>query len=85
MGDDKHADDKHADDKGKASASVVNGTRVTVAFPFSNIALQEPTTELNALAAIVAELADLVAESDESSRAVDLRTRAAAIRDSLKG
>jgi hypothetical protein len=78
-------DERRAGDEGKVPATVVNGTRVTVAFPFSNIALQEPTTELNELAAIVAGLAELVAESHESDRASDLRSRAAAIRDALNG
>lgn len=35
--------------------TVVNGTRVTVAFPFSQIKLQEPAEETKELVAIVAD------------------------------
>ena len=44
--------------KSSHGAGVVNnGTRVTVAFPFSNIVNKEPTEQLRELAAIVGELA----------------------------
>lgn len=45
----------------RAPATVVNGTRVTVAFPFSSIKLEESSAELRALAELVADLADVVA------------------------
>jgi hypothetical protein len=81
-------DDSHSDEKRKAAATVVNGTRVTVAFPFSRIALHEPSDDLRDLAVLVADLADVVADStatevaeDLRIRAVDLRQRLAAVRN----
>ena len=81
-------DDSNGTDKRKAPATVVNGTRVTVAFPFSRIALHEPSDDLRDLAVLVADLADVVADStatevaeDLRIRAVDLRQRLAAVRN----
>lgn len=51
-------------------------TRVTVAFPFSQIKMQEPSEDLAALATIVRELADLVADVVPGSSARELRKRA---------
>ncbi len=81
-------DDSNGNEKRKAPATVVNGTRVTVAFPFSRIALHEPSDDLRDLAMLVADLADVVADStatevaeDLRIRAVDLRQRLAAVRN----
>jgi len=83
--DGKRSGDKESDDRAKQKAppNVVNGTRVTVAFPFSKIALQEPTDDLRALADLVAELAGALADIDERDITIDLRSRAAALRDQL--
>ena len=40
---------------------MVNGTRVTVAFPFSKVVSQEPSDELREVAMLVAELSERVA------------------------
>jgi hypothetical protein len=62
------------------SAEVVT-TRVNVAFPFSQIRIQEPSEDLAALAALLRDLADLVAESPPERR---LRTcRRALVRSRL--
>jgi len=60
---------------GKSPATVVNGTRVTVAFPFSKIALEEPTDELRDLALLVADLVDEVGNAALRARADELRAR----------
>ena len=51
-------------------------TRVNVAFPFSQIKVQEPSEDLAALAAVVRELADLVADVVPGSSTRELRKRA---------
>ena len=69
----------------KAPATVVNGTRVTVAFPFSHIQQTEPGAELQELAELVVELADAVATSLDDETAESLGARARALRDKLAG
>jgi hypothetical protein len=64
--------------KAKPTSDFVT-TRVNVAFPFSQIKVQEPSEDLAALAAIVRELTDVVAEVVPSSRARELRKRARAL------
>ena len=59
----------------KSPATVVNGTRVTVAFPFSKIALEEPTDELRDLVVLVADLVDEVGGAALRARAEELRAR----------
>jgi hypothetical protein len=76
-------DDSHGNEKRKAAATVVNGTRVTVAFPFSKIALHEPSDDLHDLVLLVADLADAVADSTGTEVAEELRTRAVALRQRL--
>ena len=76
-------DDSQGNEKRKAAASVVNGTRVTVAFPFSRIALQEPSDDLRDLVLLVADLAAAVADSSGTEVAEDLRTRAVELRQRL--
>jgi hypothetical protein len=61
---------------GQAPARVDSSTRVNVAFPFSQVKIAEPSAHLIALTALVAELADLVAESQPGPQAKDLRQRA---------
>jgi hypothetical protein len=56
---------------------------VTVAFPFSKIALQEPTDDLRDLAVLVADLADAMAESVGTGAVAGLRDRAVELRDRL--
>jgi hypothetical protein len=51
-------------------------TRVNVAFPFSQIKVQEPSEDLAELAAVVRELADLVADVVPGSSARKLSKRA---------
>jgi hypothetical protein len=67
----------------KGPATVVNGTRVTVAFPFSKIALQEPTDDLRDLAVLVADIADAVADAIGGDAAAALRRRAVELRDRM--
>jgi len=75
--------DESQGEKRKAAATVVNGTRVTVAFPFSRIALHEPSDDLRDLVLLVADLAAAVADSTETEAADDLRTRAVELRQRL--
>jgi len=68
------------DDEPKKPAAVVNnGTRVTVAFPFSKIQTQEPTEDLRELAAIVVELARQHAAKSGTVEADALVQRAQAL------
>jgi hypothetical protein len=57
---------------------------VNVAFPFSQIKVQEPSEDLAALAALVSELADLLATVAPGSTARDLGVRAQALATRLK-
>ena len=59
-------------------------TRVNVAFPFSQIRVQEPSEDLAALAALVRELADLLADVAPGSKAQELGKRAEALATRLK-
>ena len=52
-------------------------TRVNVAFPFSQIKIQEPTEDLVALAALVRDIAELLPEVAPGSKARELEKRAA--------
>ena len=54
-------------------------TRVNVAFPFSQIKVEAPSEELTALAALVRELADVLAEVAPASKAQELAERAQAL------
>ena len=54
-------------------------TRVNVAFPFSNIRVQEPSEDVAALAVLVRELAELLADVAPGSKAVELEERARAL------
>ena len=74
---------KGSNGKRKSPATVVNGTRVTVAFPFSKVVPQEPSDGLRDVAMLVAELSEVVADLVENEVTTDLRRRAAALRDQL--
>jgi hypothetical protein len=76
-------EDSRDDEKRKAAAAVVNGTRVTVAFPFSKIALHDPSDDLRDLVLFVADLAAELADSTGTPAAEDLRTRAIELRQRL--
>jgi len=76
---------KHSNGKRRSPATVVNGTRVTVAFPFSKVVSQEPSDELREVAMLVAELSEVVADLAEKEVTTALRRRAAALRDQLTG
>jgi hypothetical protein len=54
-------------------------TRVNVAFPFSQIKIQEPTEDLVALATLVRDLTDLLAEVAPGAKAREIKTRAQAL------
>ncbi len=73
-------DDSQSNGKQKAPATVVNGTRVTVAFPFSRIALHEPSDDLRELAVLVADLAEVVAVGLGSEVAEGLLAKAVELR-----
>jgi hypothetical protein len=60
----------------RAPEKVVPTTKVNVAFPFSQIKIQEPTEHVRALASLVAELATLVAAAAPGQKADELRRRA---------
>jgi hypothetical protein len=60
----------------KAPANVASTTRVNVAFPFSQVKIFQPSAELSELAALVEELAGLVAQAAPGPAATDLRRRA---------
>jgi len=64
---------------------VVSGTRVTVAFAFSQIKLQEPAEEIKELVAIVVGLAEVVTALSPSSETEALRQRAVAVLARLSG
>ena len=73
------AEDSHRPDDGmtrRGPARVDSSTRVNVALPFSQFKIQEPSDHLLALAAVVEELADLVAGAAPGPQAEALRRRA---------
>jgi hypothetical protein len=75
----------HAESKERAAPETETvTTRVNVAFPFSQIKVQEPSEDLVALAALMRELVDLVAEVAPGSKAQDLRKRARALATRLQ-
>jgi hypothetical protein len=59
-------------------------SRVNVAFPFSQIKLEEPSKELAELAALVFDLVGAMAEWVPEDRLEDLRARALVLRDALR-
>ena len=67
-----------------APEKIVPTTKVNVAFPFSQIKIQEPSHDLSALAALVAELAELVAEATPGPKAKALQLRARELASKLR-
>ena len=61
---------------GQPPARVDPSTRVNLALPFSQIKIAEPSPHLIALTALVAELADLVADARPGPQATELCHRA---------
>jgi hypothetical protein len=59
-------------------------SRVNVAFPFSQIKLQEPSKELSELADLVLDLVELMQEWVPEDRMEELQARAELLRDSLR-
>jgi hypothetical protein len=67
----------------KGPATVVNGTRVTIAFPFSHLSVSDTPSEVRALADLVVELADALVTPPDAETVESLRERAHALRDAL--
>ena len=63
---------------------IVNANRVTVALPFSKIALETSNDELSDLAALVKDLAEAVAAMAGTDAAADLSRRARELSDRLR-
>ena len=63
---------------------VAPSSRVNIAFPFSQIKLEEPSKELAELAALVFDLVGAMAEWVPEDRLDDVRVRAQALRDALR-
>ena len=71
--------------KGRQVPKVVSPTNwVNVAFPFSQIKLQEPSKELAELASLIVDLVTAMAEWVPEDQLDELRTRAQALRDALR-
>ena len=58
--------------------------RLNIAFPFSQIKVEEPSKELAELAALFFDLVETMAEWVPEDRLEDLRARAQALRDTLR-
>jgi hypothetical protein len=63
---------------------IAPSSRVNVAFPFSQIKLEEPSKELAELAALLFDLVETMAEWVPEDRLDELRARAQALRDALR-
>ncbi|HXZ61451.1 MAG TPA: hypothetical protein VEG62_01825 [Acidimicrobiales bacterium] len=85
---DKRPPEPDAGGSGSARNGVARGvsssSRVNVAFPFSQIKLQEPSRELTDLAAVMVDLVAAMAEWIPEERLEDLRSRAESIYESLR-
>jgi hypothetical protein len=58
--------------------------RLNIAFPFSQIKLEEPSKELAELAALFFDFVGTMAEWVPEDRLEELRTRAQVLRDALR-
>jgi hypothetical protein len=68
-----------------ASSGVHNAsTRVTIAWPFSQIKLQEASAELEELAGLVADVISALSDFVPENRLAPLRDRAEAVRAKLR-
>ena len=65
--------------------TVMPTTRVTVAFPFSTIKIQEPDARMRALAQLVSELAAHLEKLEPNAGTHDLQERAHALTAELAG
>jgi len=74
---------KHDESKAKPSSENVT-TRVNVAFPFSQIRVEQPSEELAALADLIRDMAELLADIAPSAKAGELGRRAQALAARLK-
>ena len=63
-------------DRNKPQPNITPSTRITVAFPFSSIKIEEPDDRLRELAAIVAELTDRLEALEQSEAGHELQERA---------
>jgi hypothetical protein len=70
--------------KGESPRVVAPSSRVNVAFPFSQIKLEEPSKELAELASLVYDLVGAMAEWVPEDRLEELRARAQVLRDALR-
>jgi hypothetical protein len=68
----------------EAPGVVAPSSRVNVAFPFSQIKLEEPSKELAELAALVFDLVGAMAEWVPEDRLEELRVRAQVLREALR-
>ncbi|HVT41878.1 MAG TPA: hypothetical protein VHD39_02755 [Acidimicrobiales bacterium] len=75
-----------ADARGRDPVRTISApsSRVNVAFPFSQIKLQEPSKELSELAALVFDLVEMMREWVPEDRMEELQARAEVLRDSLR-
>jgi hypothetical protein len=69
---------------GDLSRVIAPSSRLNIAFPFSQIKLEEPSRELAELAALVFDLVETMAEWVPEDRLEELRTRAQLLRDALR-
>jgi len=69
---------------GDAPRFIAPSSRMNIAFPFSQIKLQEPSKELAELAALVFDLVETMAEWVPEDRLEELRARAQVLRDALR-
>ena len=63
---------------------IAPSSRMNIAFPFSQIKLEEPSKELAELAALVFDLVETMAEWVPEDRFEELRARAQVLRDALR-
>jgi hypothetical protein len=75
-----------AESNGRDAARTISApsSRVNVAFPFSQIRLQEPSKELSELAALVFDLVEMMREWVPEDRMEELQARAEVLRDALR-
>jgi hypothetical protein len=69
---------------GDLSRVIAPSSRMNIAFPFSQIKLEEPSRELAELAALVFDLVETMAEWVPEDRLEELRSRAQVLRDDLR-
>ncbi|HXY93465.1 MAG TPA: hypothetical protein VEP49_13375 [Acidimicrobiia bacterium] len=74
-------EDEPGADERKISPRIVNANRVTVALPFSKIAVEESSDDVRDLSALVADLADALAAVAGNDETAELAERARALRE----